>query len=450
MPTPVTILILAASPFAEACGESSAAAGLTVILARNRDEFARQLGQCEVDLVAIPAGEAGDGQLMAELARSLQPQARLLLLEEEGGDRSFPPWSPIAVLRPGNGWADELRRQVEILARGVDMDRFNHVADRPAATAGVAGEMIGNSPGMTRVNRMIEKVCQHSYPVLILGESGTGKELVARSIHRKGPRREQPFVPVDCSALTPSLIESELFGHVKGAFTGATSMKQGLMATANGGTLFLDEIGNLPVDLQAKLLRAIQEKEIKPVGSNDRIRTDARIIAATNRDLETATRDGSFRQDLYFRLNVVQIKLPRLCERNDDIQLLASAFLARFAAHRPQPLILGDDAMKRLQAYHWPGNVRELENAMERAVALASGPVLHAADLPTSLQYPAAIDKVTGEVISLAELERHAIFRAIREAGGDKLAAARLLGIGKTTLYRKLKQYEAADSKKSG
>jgi transcriptional regulator with PAS, ATPase and Fis domain len=295
---------------------------------------------------------------------------------------------------------------------------------------------------MQRVYKMIEKVSQHEYPVLILGESGTGKELVARSIHFLGGRKSRPFTPVDCSALVPTLIESELFGYVKGAFTGAVQAKQGLLESAQGGTLFLDEIGDLPVDLQAKLLRVLQEREVKPVGSTERRHIDVRIIAATNRDLEAAIRNGSFRQDLYFRLNVVQIKLPPLRERKSDIPLLVTSFLDKFTDPQEPARTTSEDAMRRLVAYDWPGNVRELENAVERAVALGSGPIVHVGDLPSSLQYPSserAPEKE--ELLPLEELERRAILRMLRETGGDKLAAARMLGIGKTTLYRKLKQY---------
>jgi transcriptional regulator with PAS, ATPase and Fis domain len=231
---------------------------------------------------------------------------------------------------------------------------------------------------------------------------------------------------------------------VKGAFTGAMHTKTGLMESAGSGTLFLDEIGDMPVDLQAKLLRALQEREVKPVGSTDRIPISTRVIAATNRDLEAAVRQGQFRQDLFFRLNVVQIKLPALRERKSDIPLLVNSFLEKFSESSGAARTISEDAMARLIAYDWPGNVRELENAIERAVALGSGPILHTGDLPSNLHYGSG-DRLpqTDELLPLEELERRAILRALREAAGDKLAAARLLGIGKTTLYRKLKQYDA-------
>jgi len=231
---------------------------------------------------------------------------------------------------------------------------------------------------------------------------------------------------------------------VKGAFTGAQQSKQGLFEAAGEGTLFLDEIGDLPVDLQAKLLRALQEHEVKPVGSNDRVGIRARVIAATNRDLEASIRTGSFRQDLYFRLNVVQIKLPALRDRRVDIPLLVNTFLEKFSDPARPIHTISEEAMRRIMAYDWPGNIRELENAIERAVALGSGPILHVGDLPSNLQYTSTEKLPEGdEMVPLEALERRAIFRALRETAGDKLAAARLLGIGKTTLYRKLKQYES-------
>jgi DNA-binding NtrC family response regulator len=337
---------------------------------------------------------------------------------------------------------EELQSRLERAALAVELQQENSLLREQLRTRPGFGGIVGVSERMQRVYRMIQKVSQHEYPVLILGESGTGKELVARSVHFLGPRRDKPFVPVDCSSLVATLIESELFGYVKGAFTGALHGKQGLLEAAHSGTLFLDEIGDMPVDLQAKLLRALQEHEVKPVGSTERRRIDVRVIAATNRDLEGAVRGGTFRQDLYFRLNVVQIKLPPLRERKSDIPLLVMSFLEKFSNEHGASRTISEEAMRRLLAYDWPGNVRELENAIERGVALGSGPLLHVADLPSNLQYPAserAPEK--DELLPLEELERRAILRTLRETSGDKVAAARILGIGKTTLYRKLKQY---------
>jgi DNA-binding NtrC family response regulator len=338
---------------------------------------------------------------------------------------------------------EELRARLEQVVHAVELKRENRLMREQVRSRPGFGGLIGMSARMERVYKMIEKVSHRDHPVLILGESGTGKELVAKSIHFIGPRKDKPFVPVECSALVPTLIESELFGYTRGAFTGAMQSKQGLMEAANGGTLFLDEIGEMSLDMQAKLLRALQEHEIKPVGSTERRTINVRIVAATNRDLELAIKNGTFRQDLYFRLNVVQIKLPTLRERKSDIPLLVTSFLEKLSSESEVSREMTEDAMRRLMAYDWPGNVRELENAIERAVALGSGPFVSVHDLPSSLQYPTserAPEKE--ELLPLEELERRAILSTLRQTGGNKQAAARMLGIGKTTLYRKLKQYQ--------
>jgi DNA-binding NtrC family response regulator len=318
------------------------------------------------------------------------------------------------------------------------------------------GNMIGRSPEMDKLYRILAKVAQSSHPVLILGESGVGKELVARSIHSNGPHADRPFVPIDCGSLVPTLMESELFGYVKGAFTGANRSKDGLLASAEGGTVFLDEIGELPLDLQAKLLRALQEKEIRPVGATHRIPINVRILAATNRNLAAAVEQGRFRKDLYYRLSVVNLRIPPLRERKQDIPLLAAHFLERMSRETGTTHTLSDDALRTLVDYEWPGNVRELENSLDRACTLSSGPVLHLGDLPTQLQnfhlqnrrpvpVAAAALGAPGSsrvpVLPLAQLEKQAILETLRKLNGDKLLAARLLGIGKTTLYRKLKEY---------
>ncbi len=322
------------------------------------------------------------------------------------------------------------------------------------------GAMIGRAPEMEKLYRILSKVSQSSHPVLILGESGTGKELVARTIHAYGPNGHKPFLPVDCGSLVPTLIESELFGYVKGAFTGANRTKDGLLVSAEGGTVFLDEIGELSLDLQAKLLRALQEREVRPVGATHRIPIKARIVAATNRDLASMVERGAFRKDLFYRLNVVNLRLPALRDRKEDIPLLAAHFLERISRENGAKFTLSDESLRIMMQYDWPGNVRELEHAVERACALCSGPVLMPGDLPTQLQQQeltalrgaatssgdeAGIELEFPGVTPLADLEREAILKAIRVLHGDKLRAARLLGIGKTTLYRKLKEYGIAD-----
>lgn len=317
------------------------------------------------------------------------------------------------------------------------------------------GHIIGRSSEMEKLYRILSKVSQTTHPVVILGEGGTGKELVARSIHAHGPNAARPFLPVDCGSLVPTLVESELFGYVKGAFTGANRSKDGLLASADGGTVFLDEIGELPLDLQAKLLRALQEKEIRPVGATHRVPINVRILAATNRDLATMVEQGRFRKDLFYRLNVVSLRIPPLRDRREDIPLLVAHFLERLKKNDGRPRTLSDAALRTMMDYSWPGNVRELENAVERACALSSGTLLHADDFPTDLQdyhlstwrrTPAPVElqpqqDIAVAVMPLAELERQAILDTLRKLNGDKLTAAKLLGIGKTTLYRKLKAY---------
>ena len=308
------------------------------------------------------------------------------------------------------------------------------------------GNMVGRSPEMEKLYRIIAKAAQSSHPVLILGESGTGKEMVARSIHFSGPCADKPFIPVGCGSLVPTLIESELFGYVKGAFTGAMQAKDGLLAIAEGGTVFLDEVGELPVDLQAKLLRAIHEKEIRPVGSTKRIAINVRILAATNRDLEQAVAQGMFRRDLYFRLNVLSLRIPALRERRQDIPLLAGFFLDRLSRTSGQERTISEEALKILLAYDWPGNVRELENCLERSCAFTSNSIIQVRDLPSDIH--GTHNLVVGgngsaKIVPIEQLEKQTILNTIEQLNGDKLQAARLLGIGKTTLYRKLKEYAA-------
>ena len=306
--------------------------------------------------------------------------------------------------------------------------------------------IIGTSANIQDVLRMIGRLKDTRTPVLICGESGTGKELVARAIHFRGALAQTPFLAVDCGSLVPTLMESELFGYEKGDFTGAIKSKAGLFQAANGGTIFLDEIGELPLEMQAKLLRVLQEKEVRPVGSNEKVNVDVRVIAATNRDLEEAYRAGTFRKDLYFRLNVVTVQLPSLRERRSDIPMLTHHFLGRYA-HGAQTQVSAA-AMKSLLQYDWPGNVRELENCVARAVALGDGKLIDVADLPpairteqpdspgTPLQDAAALSTT-----ALAEMERMTILRVFEQANGDKALAGKMLGISRATLYRKLKRY---------
>ena len=303
------------------------------------------------------------------------------------------------------------------------------------------GGLIGVSLRMRTIHDLISKARNHTFPVLILGETGTGKELVARCIHNSGSRKHAAFVVVDCSSLTPTLIESELFGHIRGAFTGADTNKKGLIEAADTGTLFLDEIGELPRELQAKLLRVIQEREVRPVGSTDAKPVNARFIAATHRDLKHAVDEGTFRRDLYYRLNVIPIEMPPLRERTVDIPLLVTAFLTKHAdSMRPIESIC-QDFWQSVMSRDWPGNVRELENFVARCIALGSGPTLRDEDgclLTGEIGNNVLVEKDTHR---LDAMERYTIVKVLEETKGDKIAAARILGIGKTTIYRKLRQY---------
>ncbi len=303
--------------------------------------------------------------------------------------------------------------------------------------------LVGDSPQLQGVLRTIEKLKTNESPVLIVGESGVGKELLARALHAASPLRDKKFLPVDASSLVGSLMESELFGYVKGAFTGAVENKIGLVRAAEGGTLFLDEIGELTTEVQAKLLRLLQENEIRPIGGTQPIKVHVRILAATNRDLPAAVAEGTFRQDLYYRLNVISIRIPPLRERKSDIPLLVEHFLKKYAVHE---VSLSDEVLGRLMKHPWPGNVREIENAIRSMVALRSNPVIELNDLPTKLRrsidpYQEVDLGLASEIIPLAEIERRHILRAIEHTRGDVQTAALLLGIGKTTLYRKLKDY---------
>lgn len=322
------------------------------------------------------------------------------------------------------------------------------------------GTIIGRSAEMDKIYRILSKVAFTSHPVLILGESGTGKEMVARAIHANGPNATKPFIPVDCSSLVPTLVESELFGYVKGAFTGANRSKDGLLVSAEGGTVLLDEIGELPLDLQAKLLRVLQEKEVRPVGATHRVPISARILAATHRDLTEMAEQGRFRKDLYYRLNVVNLRIPALRQRREDIPLLIAHFLDRRGREYGKSFSVSDEMLRVLMDYDWPGNVRELEHVIERACTYCSGTVLQLGDSPspiveyyTNMQpkaaHPAALNDTSlaaHSIPSLAEMEKQAILNTLKALQGDKLAAAKLLGIGKTTMYRKLKEYGLSEA----
>ncbi|BCA56645.1 Acetoacetate metabolism regulatory protein AtoC [Nitrospira sp. KM1] len=311
--------------------------------------------------------------------------------------------------------------------------------------------LVGNSPPMMEVFKLVARVSESKSTVLLQGESGTGKELIARAIHSNSPRRDKPFVPVNCGALPDTLLESEMFGYEKGAFTGAVGSKLGLFTAANGGTLFLDEIGELGPAVQVKLLRFMQDHEVRRVGGTGLIKVDVRIIVATNRNLEQLVKEGKFRDDLFYRLNVVRITLPSLVDRSEDIPMLAQHFLYKYAnsAARPVHGFL-PETMELLSRYRWPGNVRELENAIERAVSLSHGPLLTPEDLPSSIRQTHnevgrksdAPELTTTEVcLTLEEVEKRHLVRVLKETKGNKVKAAKILGIDRRTLYRMAERF---------
>jgi len=374
------------------------------------------------------------------------------------------PFSPLEELRLF------LRRMAEKVRLVEENEFLRQRMDSETAVHGI----VGSSAKIQEVLRVASRLKDTRTAVLISGESGTGKELVARAIHFRGAFANRPFVAVDCGSLVPTLIESELFGYEKGAFTGALKSKPGLFQSADTGSVFLDEIGELPLELQAKLLRVLQEKEVRPVGSNQRVKVDVRIIAATNRDLETAYKNGTFRKDLYFRLNVVTVHVPALRERRSDIPMLVNWFCERYAPGAD--LRVSNAAMKALMNYDWPGNVRELENCVERAVALGNGTLIDLGDLPPSIAaLTSSVSRVASEsaaelvsdladaelnsgdsgsgtplsTTDLEDIERATIQRVFEQVKGDKALAGRMLGISRATLYRKLKRYNISGSPSS-
>jgi two-component system response regulator HydG len=436
----------------EGCRDAAQTAGFNTFVADSAEHAYKLLDSQNVDIVLLDLKLPGASGLEALRAiKSRRPNAVIIIITGyatvSSAVQAMKTGAFDYISKPFT--LDELRVMLERAIDELKLTTEKRVLRERLRSKHGFGSIIGRSPEMEKLYRIIAKAAQSTHPVLIMGESGTGKELVARCIHYSGPYHDKPFIPVDCGSLVPTLIESELFGYVRGAFTGAVRAKEGLLAIAQGGTVFLDEIGELPVDLQAKLLRAIQEKEIRPVGSTKRVNINVRILAATNRDLEAAVAEGTFRRDLYFRLNVLSLKIPPLRERKQDIALLAEHFLERLSRTTGAQRVVSEEALNVMMGYDWPGNVRELENCLERACALSSGPTIQTADLPSPIQNatrqipPEAGDG--GKIVPIADLEREAILRTIDQLKGDKLLAAKLLGIGKTTLYRKLKEYATED-----
>jgi two-component system response regulator HydG len=423
----------------------------------------------KIDLVLLDLRLPGGGGLeLLEQVKALYPETAVVVMTAFATVASA-----VEAMRIGAGdyltkpfAVEDLRAVVDRAGQRIRFHEESRRLRERLRTKEGLGDLVGQSPEMEKMYRILSKVAFSTHPVLIFGESGTGKEVVARAIHSNGPNAERPFLVVDCAALAWTALESELFGYVKGAFEGANRNKEGVLVSAQGGTVYLEEIGDLPLELQAKLLRALQEKAARPVGGEEVAPVSARVLASTSRDLTGMVEQGRFRKDLYFRLNVVNLRIPPLRERREDIHALALHFLEKKESETGVVRQFSEDALKAMLEYDWPGNVRELETAIERACALSSGPVLYMGDFPTQLQdfrmhqttqgrWAGVLDEGAGlsdgfgerqgKIVSIAEMEKQAILGTIRQLNGDKLMAARLLGIGKTTLYRKLKEYGISD-----
>jgi DNA-binding NtrC family response regulator len=340
---------------------------------------------------------------------------------------------------------DELLMTVEQQLRVRQLERENRALREEVARTGGYGDIVGQTPPMLEVYRIIDAVAQNVATVLVTGESGTGKELVARTIHSRSRRASGPFLAVNCGAVSDTLLDSQLFGHKRGAFTGAVGDHEGVFQAAASGTLFLDEIADIPLGLQVKFLRAIQEREVVPLGSSRAVKVDVRLIAATNRDLEEEVREGRFRSDLFYRLNVVQVSLPPLRERREDVPLLAAYAVQRCSeTFGVAPKAIDAGALRRLTAYDWPGNIRELQNVIERCFALAPEGDITLASLPPHLRSdgePTGTVQFGAALPSLESAERALIEAALKQSGGNKNQGARLLGIDRLRIYRKLEKY---------
>jgi DNA-binding NtrC family response regulator len=424
---------------AELVARHLASEGYTTVAVTGGAAAVARLGEETFDVVLtdVVMGDV-DGLAVLREALQRQPRARVILMTAFGSLENA-----IAALREGA--ADYLTKPFKMaevtvaVRRALDEARLREENTRLREEVGERyrlERMLGTSAAMKRVLEQVGEVAGSGATVLLLGESGTGKELVARAIHWKGPRAGGPFVPVNCAAIPDALLESELFGHEKGAFTGATQRRRGLVAEADTGTLFLDEIAEMPLGLQAKLLRVLQDRSVRPVGGREEVTVDVRVICATNRDLHDQVAAGRFREDLYYRLAVIPIRLPSLRERPDDIPLLAGHFMERAAGTLGKRVEGFDEAaMAWLVQHRWPGNVRELENVVERAVTLTRGPRIGLEDL--KIEFASGVAPSTGPRPTLAELEREYIRRVLQETKGDKRAAARILGVSIRTLQRR-------------
>jgi DNA-binding NtrC family response regulator len=430
--------------------------GFEVVLATSSTDALRVLETAEVDVVLTDVlMEGTDGlQLCARIVAERSDVPVIVMTASQDLETA------IGAIRAGaydfvtkpvefELFAVALERAVRHRGLTAEVERLRRAVEE----AGGFGDLVGTSAPMRKVYDLLSRISASDASVLITGESGTGKEIAARALHRQGPRSSGPFVAVSCSAIPEGLLESELFGHVRGAFTDARFTRAGLFVQASGGTLFLDEIGDLPLGLQPKLLRALQERVVRPVGGESEVPFDVRLIAATNRDLRRGVDRHEFREDLFFRLAVIQIEMPPLRARGNDVLALAHHFVTRFAQQAGKKVrCCAQAASERLLAYPWPGNVRELQNAMERAVALTRREEIAIEDLPDSLRSfrgrPRAQPDGSGELMPLAEIERRHILRVLDAVGNDRTHAARVLGVDRKTLYRKLARYKGGEGRR--
>ncbi len=431
--------------------ESLGRRGFSVAARGNAEDALADLAKSEVDVVLtdLRLGKGATGVELCQRVSALRPGVPVIVVTAFGSNES-------ALDAIGAGAWDFLTKPFDLdvvavaLERAVRHSRLTReVARLRSETDGdaLADDLVGTSEAMRRVRELVSRLADSDATVLVAGESGTGKELVARALHGSGRRRNGPFTAINCAALPEPLLESELFGHARGAFTDARAARAGLFVRASSGTLFLDEVGEMPQSMQAKLLRALEERRVRPVGSDTEVPYDARIVAATNRDLEREVREGRFREDLYYRLAVVHVDVPALRERREDVPLLARALLERVVARSEREIHgFSADAAATLSAYAWPGNVRELANSIEHAVALARGERIEVSDLPERLRKPRSDappgpGASDGSLLSLDEIERRHILRVLDAVGGKRGRAAEILGVDRKTLYRKLERW---------
>jgi DNA-binding NtrC family response regulator len=424
--------------------------GFEVVFRTSGDEAVALLASEEVDAVVTDVNMRGMSglELCAHVAEA-EPDVPVIVITAFGSLESA-----VAAIRAGA--YDYVTKPFDVetlaltLARAVQHRALRREVVRLRKAVSAAeryGEIVGESPAMHRVYTLLDRLAASDATTLVTGESGTGKELIARAIHDRSRRKAGPFVAVNCAAMAETLLESEMFGHVKGAFTDARSSRRGLFAQANGGSIFLDEIGDMPLGLQVKLLRTLQERTVRPVGGDAEVGIDVRVIAATNRDLDTAVEEHRFREDLFYRLDVIHLEMPPLRARGNDVLLLAQQFVTTFAARTGKAVRgLGPQVAERLLSYPWPGNVRELQNCIERAVALTAHDTLVVDDLPEKVRdWKRSHVLVTAddpaELVPMEEVERRYILRVMDAVAGNKTEAARILGLDRKTLYRKLEKY---------